>query len=62
MEGQGQKPRAHWEGSLNDPDDGGFNKGNSYGDKCSGKYFETEAKGFPGGLNDGCKRCLEVLT
>ena len=36
--------------------------GYSYGDKCPGKYFEAEAKRFPGGLNDGCERCLEVLT
>lgn len=44
MEGQGQKPKAQWGGSLNDPDDG-FNEGSSYGDeKWSGKYFEAEAK------------------
>ena len=36
--------------------------GDSYGDKCPGKYFEAEAKRFPGGLHDGCERCLEVLT
>lgn len=39
--------------------DGGFNKGNDYGDSVGNISDWGEV---PGGLNDGCKRCLEVLT
>lgn len=33
VEVQGQKPRAPWGGSFNDPDDGGFNEGSGCGDE-----------------------------